>query len=218
MTGQRFGKLTVLYRGENTSSGQTRWVCRCDCGNITNTVAYSLTHGLIVSCGCYQREITINRNRKHNMSNTRIYRIYREMLRRCYDSKRPTYKDYGGRGIIVCDEWKNDFMSFYKWAIKNGYTDNLTIERIDVNGNYCPENCTWIIKEDQSKNRRMSHKITINGETYCIAEWAKIMNIKPRLIMVRLNRGWTEYDAVMTPIIPSKSKHKETYNMKRRKG
>lgn len=163
LTGQKFNRLLVIeYKGKN-KYGNSLWLCKCDCGGEIITVTQRLTSGASKSCGCLQKEKackTLEEHfesyNKHCKCHTRIYRIWKAMKDRCLREKNVGYKYYGGRGITICGEWKNDFITFYDWAMANGYTDELTIERIDVDGNYCPENCTWIPFEEQAKNTRRS--------------------------------------------------------------
>ena len=122
------------------------------------------------------------------------------MKGRCYNPNNNRYKYYGGRGITVCDEWKNDFMAFYDWSITHGWKEGLTIDRIDVNGNYCPENCRWIPLSDQMGNRTNSRYLTFNGETKTLAQWSKISGISSDTISNRLNRGWSVEDALNKPL------------------
>lgn len=122
------------------------------------------------------------------------------MKSRCYNITSDRYNDYGGRGIIVCDEWKNDFQEFYNWAMDNGYQDELTIDRIDVNGNYGPDNCRWISMKEQSRNKRNNRLYTINGETYCLIDWCERLNLNYNSMIARLNRGWPIEKALFTPV------------------
>lgn len=207
MIGKQYNDLTVesVFIEQKGKYKRTYMNCVCVCGKHVKVQPHELLKGHIKSCGCLLTRVLVERNTTHNKSRERLYQIYKDMCRRCYDPKRKAYKNYGGRGIKVCDEWKNNFMAFYNWASTHpNYTETMTLERIDYNGMYCPENCTWIPKEEQSKNRRINHQITINGETHHIAEWARMMNVKPRLIMVRIWRGWPEDKAVLTPIGASK--------------
>lgn len=191
LTGKRFGRLFVLGLNHKTQksviskrTGKTinrgyrqYYECICDCGKHSIVLEDNLKMGYTKSCGCIHSEVIKERNTKHGLSYSRINKIYRCMKQRCYNKKTPSYKYYGGRGITICDKWKDNFTSFYNWAIKNGYKENLTIDRVDVNGNYCPENCRWATYSEQARNKRNNHLITFNGETHCIADWADILDV-----------------------------------------
>lgn len=143
------------------------------------------------SCGCFFDEKKKFGNPKHEKSNTRIYRIWSEMKTRCYLKTCNIYKNYGGRGITICKEWLDDFMNFYNWAMSNGYTDELTIDRIDVNGNYEPSNCRWATNEIQQNNKRNNRIIVLNGVSHTLSEWSKITGINGGTISKRIKSGWT---------------------------
>ena len=154
LTGQKFGRLTVIERADNTKQGQAKWLCQCDCGRKTVVMGKSLRNGNTKSCGCLQKETIGYKRTIHGQTNTRFYRIWCGMKSRCYNKKNPHFHLYGGRGIKVCNEWLKDFQTFYDWAIANGYADNLTLDRINVNGNYEPSNCRWITRKEQNNNKR----------------------------------------------------------------
>lgn len=148
LTDVRFGRLVAIERGPNDSKGKTVWKCRCDCGNEKYIRATSLQQGLIKSCGCL----------RHGLRHTRLYTIWSHMQQRCENPKHNRYHLYGGRGISICPEWRNDFYVFYEWAMCNGYKDTLTIDRINPDGNYEPQNCRWATVSEQNRNRRHYHR------------------------------------------------------------
>lgn len=179
LTGNKFGKLTVICRKGSNDKGNAMWKCICDCGNVVVVNSNHLRSGNTCSCGC-------TRGEKHGLTNTRIYRIWQAMKNRCYNQNVVHFGDYGGRGITVCEEWKNSFSAFYDWAISNGYSDELTIDRIDFNGNYEPSNCRWVNMKMQNNNTRHNRTITKNGETHSVSEWAEIIGIKPATLYARI--------------------------------
>ena len=189
LTGQKFNKLTVKGIA---SRNPLYWECVCDCGNIVNVRTSNLKRGMVKSCGCLHHK----GNPKHHLSNTRIYRIYKKMIRRCCSPDEPAYINYGARGISVCNEWKESVENFYNWAIANGYDDQLTIDRIDNDGDYCPENCRWITLEAQSRNRRSNIDVTINGVTKTLTEWAREFDVPYKRVYARARSGWSVLDAL----------------------
>jgi hypothetical protein len=137
---------------------------------------------------------------KHGLSHTRIDNIYRSMIARCYKKTDMNYHNYGERGISICDEWKNDKQSFFRWAFENGYSDDLTLDRIDVNGNYSPENCRWATYLTQANNKRNNRLININGEIHTMADWSRVSGVKKATIFDRIKKGWPEEQAVFTKV------------------
>ena len=192
-TGKKYGMLTPIRRLEKSKNGYYIWLCKCDCGNEVERTVDVFTRGLS-SCGCKQNKNIINMNKKnttHNMSKTRLYGIYKNMLSRCYREKDIHYSAYGARGITICEEWLNDRSKFFEWALSNGYSDNLTIERIDNDKGYYPDNCAWVTKEMQYKNKRQNIMITYEGKTLCAEDWSKVTGIPSMTIRWRYKHGWS---------------------------
>lgn len=208
LTGNRYGDLVVIRRSDNTSKGLATWECLCDCGKTTIVRGSSLRNGTVKSCGC--RRIKRKPNLRHGMSHTRLYYVWGNIKRRCYDNTNPAYKNYGGRGIKMCDSWKCSFESFAEWALNNGYSDSLTIERINVNGDYCPENCTWIPNNEQQNNRTTCLLYKYNGETKNLAEWCSYFNLPYMTVYTRLFRWkWGFERAISEPIHVEKRNRKD---------
>ena len=207
LTGQKFGKLIVLRRIDDyifpKGSKTVRYECLCECGTIKAVTGNNLRSGNTTSCGCYKKEVAIHNmpdNKKHGLSHGRLYGIYVDMKRRCYEEHNSHYSNYGGRGIRVCDEWLEDNTNFFTWALENGYSDDLTLDRIDVNGNYEPSNCRWTTWKEQLRNRRDTVKYTINGEEKSLREWCEIYKIRFGLVYGRIAQGMTVEEALLRPI------------------
>lgn len=181
ITGKKYGNLTAIKYSHTGKNYMQYWVFKCDCGNEIITRKTSVISGHCKSCGCLQKQIAkqevVKHSVKHKESNTRLYNIWKGIKKRCFSKTEPAYPNYGGRGISVCDEWKNYYEKFKEWAMSNGYKDNLTIDRIDNNGNYCPQNCRWATYKEQARNRR-KWKYLYNGELYTAREIAKIKEWK----------------------------------------
>lgn len=177
--GQKFGNLTVVGF-ENKQVGETTawyWIMECDCGNRKVVSPYKAIHGSTTSCGCMKKEhchmMTEKYRIKHGERGTRLYTIWRGMKIRCFNKNSKDYERYGGRGISICEEWVDDFAAFSKWAIENGYSDDLSIDRIDVDGNYEPRNCRWVDAHAQNTNQRISHNFCYQGKTMNLSDIAK---------------------------------------------
>jgi hypothetical protein len=203
LTGKRFGKLTVI--SFNCMRGtRSYWNCVCDRGNEKAVGSDHLKNGDIVSCGCVQRSTLPPVNKKHEMSNTRLYTIWALMKYRCCNPSRKEYKRYGGRGIKVCDEWM-EFKSFMEWSIANGYSDDLTLDRIDNDGDYAPSNCRWVSRQVQAFNKSTNRYITHNGQTKTITQWASDSNIPYYVLKKRIDvLHWDFERAISEP--PRKTK------------
>ena len=189
MSGMKFGRLTIIKEVERRN-GRIAWECKCDCGNTIVITSENLKYGHTQSCGCYQRERAKEAHTKHGDTKSRLFMILQDMKARCYNPKNNRYYRYGARGICICEKWldkENGYINFKKWAIENGYADNLTIDRIDVNGNYEPENCKWSTNKEQSNNRSTNRYIEYNGQKKTMSEWSDITGIAYHTIQNRLN-------------------------------
>ncbi len=202
--GDAFGKWTVIKRSDTHRS---HWLCRCVCGGERIIPQSELTSGHTTQCRrCAMRVAAL----KHGRFGTPEYKSWAHMMGRCYNEKNPDYKNYGGRGIAVCDEWKLS-SNFLLWADQSGHVPGLTIERIDVNGNYCPENCKWITNEQQARNRRSNHSLTINGQTKLMVDWATESGIDYNALRWRVRVGWPESEL----LVPSNSLPRRRRNGRR---
>lgn len=199
LTGKRFGKIVVL-KLDRIENNRSYWLCQCDCGNIFSRRSDIIQRKDVKSCGCYQKENNKKIGIKHGDCRIKninpIYRIWQGMKDRCYNKNNPNNIHWLGRGIKICPEWKNNYLEFKQWAIKNGYKKGLTIDRIDVNGNYEPSNCRWVTKEEQNKNTTRTKHIEYKGNTYTVPEFAKIFKIHPDTVRYWLflkNRSLNEF-------------------------
>ncbi len=199
ISGQKYGRYTVIKRDGSNKSGNATWLCQCDCGVYKVVAAGALRSGETKSCGCWIRDVTSERSITHGNSKTRLYKIWIGMKSRCYNPKTNNYKDYGGRGIYICDLWKDYFESFMEWSLAHGYQSNYSIDRINNDGPYAPNNCQWITKFDQQSNKRSNRLIEIDGIVNTVAEWGRVYGIDPQAIWGRINRGWDDSLAVTTP-------------------
>ena len=196
LTGQRFGQLLVIERAEDKTTGskpKTMWRCLFDCGKETVVWGSSLTQGTTVSCGC--------KKRKHGFANKeRLYETWQNMKRRCNNPRNKRYKQYGARGIKVCAEWEHDYVAFRNWAMSNGYADDLTIDRIDVDKGYSPDNCRWVGAKIQANNMTRNRFITFRGKTMTLSQWAEELGLSYGVINHRIQRGWDMDRIANTPV------------------
>ena len=188
LTGQRFKKLLVIEficRKNNHSL----FKCKCDCGNETIVTSNNLRRNHTTSCGCLSVEKIIERSTTHNLRKHPLYVSWIGMRNRCYYKNHNRFKNYGARGIQVFGEWRKDFNNFYNWAINNGWENGLSIDRIDNDKDYCPENCKFSTSKQQSRNRTSNVRLTINGETRILIEWAELLNIKYETLRRKIKKG-----------------------------
>lgn len=204
--GDKYGQLTIIERAENDNRNQTRVVCKCDCGKVVTVRIIHLKSGMTKSCGCYLRERVKQSSTKHGQSNSRLYSVWNGMKDRCYNINNRQYKNYGGRGIKICEEWQ-DFEPFYKWAISYGYNPEAvkgkcTIDRINNDGNYEPSNCRWVGMDIQQKNKRPTSKgmFEMDGVVKSLKDWCKLYGTSPSVVYGRTQRGWDKVKAITTPI------------------
>lgn len=194
LIGAKYNSLTVL--DTFVDKHRSYCICQCDCGNYTTVRADALKNGNTKGCGC----LMVDAHKKHGKSNHRLFHIWTSMLQRCYNSKNPAYTNYGGRGINICNEWRSDFSLFFNWAMQNGYSDDLSIDRIDVNGDYCPDNCRFVTSKEQSRNTRKTIMVTYKDEIRPFTEWCEILGLPEVSVRYRLSHGWSVEKAFETPI------------------
>lgn len=198
-TGERYGRWTILEK-DKSAKRYDRYICICDCGCVRSVILSAMVSGASTSCGCYNRELNALSHTVHGESkNSRLYRIWKGMLARCYNKSHHKYAIYGARGIKVYDAWKTSYVLFRDWAYVSGYKDNLSIDRIDVNKGYYPENCRWADNITQANNTSRNRWITANGECHTLAQWSRIINLNHTSIISRIKRGWSEVEAVTIP-------------------
>lgn len=202
LTGKKFNKLTVLYRTSDhiSSSGKhfAKWHCKCDCGNETDVITAKLKNGTTKSCGCLKISMVKERSTTHGMTRTRIYNIWNGIYTRCYNKNHASYKQYGNRGIAMCPEWlgEHGFENFFEWSMKNGYAENLTIDRIDNDGNYEPTNCRWSDNKEQQRNKRNNFVVSFKGKEVPLSVVSEETGIDRATLSCRIKRGMTAEEAV----------------------
>lgn len=194
LTNKRFGKLKVIMLDKERAKRKSYWICECECGNVKSIRGDTLK--VIKSCGCVKKEqdlINLGITYNHGMTYHPVFSIWNAMMERCYNKNQRSYKDYGGRGIEVCEEW-HDAKKFCDWADKSGFKKGYSIERVNVNGNYEPSNCEWIPKGEQTWNTRKTVYVEIDGKNIPLAKTARKLGLKPCLVWHRWNSGVREYD------------------------
>ncbi len=206
LTGLRLERCKVLSFAYQDESGKSFWNVQCDCGKKFVAQGWYLTSKHTVSCGCYKRNRLGNENKTHGLSSSRLYGVWIGMKCRCYDENNPKFPRYGGRGITICDEWRDNFQAFYDWAMANGYDENApkgecTIDRIDNDGNYEPSNCRFVNSKRQANNRRSNATYEYRGEVLTICELAEKYNVPYDLLYKRVrNLGWSIERAITEPV------------------
>ena len=202
LTGQTFDRLTAIKDVGRSKEGKSIWQCRCSCGKEIEIIGSYIIRGRTQSCGCLIRDINKQRATTHGYTRgdkiTRTYRSHQDMINRCTNVKNKSYKDYGGRGIKVCFAWLESFENFL--SDMGERPEGMTLDRINVNGNYEPSNCRWATRKQQNRNRTNNHILTFNGQTLCISEWAEKLGFSHSTINQRLKRGWSVERALTTPV------------------
>jgi len=207
LNGKRFGRLTVIAR-DGSHRGKALWLCKCDCGNEKIAESCHLRTGATTSCGCYQKERASESNVTHGDSRSRLYYEWQHLKRRCYNPSSPNYKYYGGRGIKVCDEWRESFEAFKTWALENGYREDLTLDKIDNDKDYTPDNCRWATKEMQSCNRSINRIVTYHGELGVYEVMCRKLNANTGTIRSRMKKKGVSFEEAVDnfpPTAPYKS-------------
>ena len=188
LTGKRFGNLTVIRRIPGSIKGKVKWECQCDCGNVVNIQGWDLKRRINNSCGCVKPKpkhySVTNRHAPKWITEEEqlLSNVYQAMRQRCYDPHTKSYPRYGGRGIYICDEWLHDKRAFVDWALTHGFAKGLSIERIDNDGPYCPENCRWATKTEQANNRVTNRFVTVDGVKRTVADWARLLRVNYRFL------------------------------------
>lgn len=195
LTGKKFGRWTVLDKAFKNNYKQY-YKCKCECGITKDVNSDSLKRNLSNSCGCMGRENAQKALTTHNGCKTRLYKIWSKMKARCLNKNNSAYENYGGRGIIICEEWVKDFSIFREWALKNGYDDKLTIDRTNNGNGYNPFNCRWATRKEQANNTRKNKIIEINGEKHTLSQWAEIKKLKLNVICRRIIKGIKGVDLI----------------------
>lgn len=197
MIGRRYGRLIVESEVGRSGSGSIRYLCKCDCGKEKEVDGTLLRNGQSKSCGCYNYDVITKYG--NAVYKEKLYSVWNSIKDRCRNKNNKAYKNYGGRGIRICQEWENDYNAFKTWAYENGYSDRMWIDRIDNDGNYCPSNCRWATAKEQARNKRTTHKIRYKDKYICLTDAAELSGIKFATLKRRLDLGWTQ-DRLFEPV------------------
>lgn len=192
-TGSKHNKWTVIGFSHKNKVGNIFWQCECECGTVKSVAAHAVISGKSKSCGCNRRRK--GQNKTHGLRNHPLYKTWMAMKYRCLTVTAHNYHLYGGRGISICDRWLESVVNFYN-DMFNGYQKGLHLDRIDVNGNYCPENCRWVTGTENNNNKRVNWKVSFDGRTHTPTEWGSELGIKANTIQSRKRKGWTDYEAL----------------------
>ena len=197
-TGERYGHWLILRRGTKPKY----WLCRCDCGEVREVNIDNMKTGKSTNCIKCQAKKTAKRMTTHGETETHLYYVWYSMRKRCSCRSSKSYKDYGARGISVCEEWNNSFEAFRDFAKAKGYKEGLQIDRVDNDGNYCPENCRFVTHAENSRNTRRNKRVVYHGEEYTLPALANIKHLSAGLVAERIRRGWSVEEAVeIMPVI-----------------
>jgi len=204
LTGQRFGRLVALHQDIREKPGRAYWVCLCDCGKETTVRGGNLRSGDTRSCGCLSREVAQQRATTHGLSKHPLFKVWCNMRQRCSNPRTANWAPYGGRGIVVCDRWKESFQAFYE-DMSPTYQVGLQLDRIDNDGPYTSENCRWATRDQQGNNRRPNRRLAFDGQIHTVTEWADLLDIDRQALYARLSRGWSVERVLTEPSHSEKS-------------
>lgn len=196
LSGQKFGRWTVISKIDSENKKVSRYLCKCDCGTLRVVIASSLKNGTSKSCGCLKVETAAKQSFKHGYSRHPLYHVLSDMIDRCYNKNSKEYFRYGARGIKICDEWLNNRESFIDWALANGYRKGLTIDRTDNNGNYEPSNCRFVTVRVNTNNRRNTIKTVLFGKEMACTDIARKYNLPQDIVRTRIKSGKTDGEII----------------------
>lgn len=197
MVGYEFSGCNVIHQAYK-KNGKTYWECLCTCGNKFIAEGSNIRQGHTKSCGCLRSRYA--KRKSHGQINTKLYSKWNSMKTRCNNPNHDSFINYGNKGIEVCEEWNNSFEKFYDWSIDSGYSEGLSLDRVDNSKGYYPENCRWVEFKEQGRNKTNNRLLTYKGKTLCLSEWAETMGLPDYVLRNRLNRGWSVEKSLTTPV------------------